>query len=901
MNIEEAEEGYVMSTTGPLSPLIEPIQNPFQDVIGLAHPLFTGRVTRSRSSANPLFQNPNSDFQEEDDSALRTTADVPPTTPAPLVQNLRARQRDSFSPYLEPQTAETRFSLSDVASLLNMISQTSGRPTPSVPQPTSTFAFPSEANTIPTPIQAVPRSEYSDISSTQSKHFSALPKFSNSGKDNRDNMKTFMVALSECDLLCKSERLMPIVTTRNPGGYSARTLIFNDDGYTIIQADDIFKWDFDIKKLLVILNMVTGKDLHYLLKRIITDNDAVLWFKTIYNHINGTKNTDIRKATDALNGLKIKASQTIQENTSIIEEAFRVLTVASGIPISEDQKLYHLQEKLEHDTRVSVLSTMANFKTSKASYNDTVEGLILLDPTPTVAHKMASLTQSTELCRRHIAGLCTNGSSCKYSHAKAPSSKGIPSDKKTSTTPSAPGKKIDKPAAKFPFKKPIIISESHRALVGYPKGVASAKNPSGYSLNQLTAIKTLQLADVDGWTSGDPNYFHGEGSNEHINRFNMVRFETQQPGMIALIPQNYDHESSPIKAPYSCMSTISREEQLSETTDHTPNRGYVDSDDEDEISDDKSSDDEDDEEKPEDTEVTPPKSSSAHHRRCNESLALQNPFVMGNKRSLFASIQRDTKQPSRKRLPKPESFEAYDESHGTSSSRMLLPSRSETRKPITLQDPPALVVETHETTIEHPPMLDEQSLKMSADDQDMSQPVVDLLSPPINDMLTPPKKSPTRVSLSALRRAKTKALEGKKMNLLTVHDTKMMSLKKTNHKTVIDSGASTSGTGQRDTLRDLRPTSCSVSAAFGESAQPTEMGLLPPFMLKTIVIEDMKDTTLLSVSQTCAKGFVGIFTSKDCKFFNAIDVIPHLKELSLTAQPVMSGKVEDGLYLLNSK
>ena len=710
MNIEEAEEGYVMSTTGPLSPLREPIQNPFQDVIGLAHPIFTGRVTRSRSSANPLFQNPSSDFQEESDSALRTTAVDVPTMPAHPVQNLRPRQRDLFSPYLEPQTSETRFSLSDVARLLNMVSQTSGQSTSSVPISSSTFASTSDAKTISPPLQAVPRSEYSDISSAQSKYFSALPKFSNSGKDNRDNMETFMVALSECDLLtiCKCERLMPIVTTRNPGGYSARTLVFNNDGYIIIQADDIFKWDFDIKKLLVILNMVTGKDLHYLLKRIITDNDAVLWFKTIYNHINGTKNTDIRKATDALNGLKIKASQTIQENISIIEEAFRVLTVASGIPISEDQKLYHLQEKLEHDTRVSVLSTMANFKTSKASYDDTVKGLILLDPTPTVAHKMASLTPSTELCRRHIAGLCTNGSSCKYSHAPAPSSKGAPSDKKATKTPPAPGKKFDKPAAKFPFKKPIIISDSHRALVGYPKGTASAKNPSGYSLNQLTAIKTLQLADVDGWTSGDPNYFHGEGATEHINRFNMIQFETQQP-------------------------------------------------------------------------------------------------------------------------------------------------------------------------------------------------VIDLQSPPTNDMSTPPKKSPTRVSLSALRRAKTKALEGKKMNLLTVHDTKMMSFKKTDYKTVIDSGASTSGTGQRDSLRDLRPTSCSVSAAFGESAQPTEMGLLPPFMLKTIVINEMKDTTLLSVSQACAKGFVGIFTSKDCKFFNAIDVIPHLKELSQTAQPVMSGKVEEGLYLLDSK
>ena len=63
----------------------------------------------------------------------------------------------------------------------------------------------------------------------------------------------------------------------------------------------------------------------------------------------------------------------------------------------------------------------------------------------------------------------------------------------------------------------------------------------------------------------------------------------------------------------------------------------------------------------------------------------------------------------------------------------------------------------------------------------------------------------------------------------------------------------------------------------------------------------MNDTTLLSVFQACAKGFVGIFTSKDCKFFDAIDVIPHLQDISRTAHPVLSGKVEEGLCLLDSK
>jgi hypothetical protein len=181
--------------------------------------------------------------------------------------------------------------------------------------------------------------------------------------------------------------------------------------------------------------------------------------------------------------------------------------------------------------------------------------------------------------------------------------------------------------------------------------------------------------------------------------------------------------------------------------------------------------------------------------------------------------------------------------------------------------------------------------------------MADLATPEPYRMRTPPAKSPSRDSVSATRRAKARALaEKKSLNLLTVtdKDSKFMSFKKTSHKTVIDSGASTSGTGLRSSLRDLRPTSCSVSAAFGETAQPTEMGLLPPFMLKTIVIDQMNDTTLLSVSQACAKGFVGIFTSKDCKFFNAIDVIPHLQTISKTAHPVMSGKVEEGLYLLDS-
>jgi hypothetical protein len=120
------------------------------------------------------------------------------------------------------------------------------------------------------------------------------------------------------------------------------------------------------------------------------------------------------------------------------------------------------------------------------------------------------------------------------------------------------------------------------------------------------------------------------------------------------------------------------------------------------------------------------------------------------------------------------------------------------------------------------------------------------------------------------------------------------------HKTIIDSGASTCGTGRRDQLKNLRPTTCTIVAAFGDTAQPTEMGDLPPFQLKTVVIDQMKDTTLLSVSQTCQKDMVGIFTAVDCRFYDIASILPYLVDISIHGKERIRGVVEDGLYVQES-
>ena len=138
-------------------------------------------------------------------------------------------------------------------------------------------------------------------------------------------------------------------------------------------------------------------------------------------------------------------------------------------------------------------------------------------------------------------------------------------------------------------------------------------------------------------------------------------------------PQSYALQTSPITTSYSRMSAINREDLLSETTDHTEeNDDDNDDDDDDEYSDDESEGD--------DIDMTPPGSSSDHYRRCQEDLTRYNhPYVMGHKRSLWASIQTDTKRPARRNIIKISDDNEFKETPGTSSSM---------HAPPMLQDPP---------------------------------------------------------------------------------------------------------------------------------------------------------------------------------------------------------------------
>ena len=230
MSDNGSEDEFELSNTDSPPALADLLIHPFRTLIEAAQPIFTGRVTRSRTGAIPPLENPNSDFLDEVELALQNQEVVPTPPLAPRARNLGATAPTLFSDNLEAQDAETRFSFADMARLIDIMSSKIQQPPPLVSQPKSTVgsaSIPTASTPKASSILSVPISEYLDTTSAQSKFFFSMPKFSNSGKDNRDNMETFMVALGECKLLtlAKGDRELPVITARNPGGYSPRSLV----------------------------------------------------------------------------------------------------------------------------------------------------------------------------------------------------------------------------------------------------------------------------------------------------------------------------------------------------------------------------------------------------------------------------------------------------------------------------------------------------------------------------------------------------------------------------------------------------------------------------------------------------------------------------------------------------
>ena len=70
-----------------------------------------------------------------------------------------------------------------------------------------------------------------------------------------------------------------------------------------------------------------------------------------------------------------------------------------------------------------------------------------------------------------------------------------------------------------------------------------------------------------------------------------------------------------------------------------------------------------------------------------------------------------------------------------------------------------------------------------------------------------------------------------------------------------------------------------------------------------MLIDSIKKTTLYSVSKLCGQKepLVGIFTAVGTRFYPFKQMFPYFKLISENCDEVLWGKVENGLYIMESK
>jgi hypothetical protein len=173
-------------------------------------------------------------------------------------------------------------------------------------------------------------------------------------------LKCVKFLLSECGLLSLTDglRRKPKYSDENVG-YTPDSVRKSYLTIAVVPKDDLFKHALDCKRLFSIMYLITSKDLHYLVNQALHEKDSITWYKA---KVNGTANTDIRKAKRALESFKVYDSKTVIENIWYLEESFLNLNNAQPIPLALDEMTYYLQEKFCLDGRISVQSIMATSK-----------------------------------------------------------------------------------------------------------------------------------------------------------------------------------------------------------------------------------------------------------------------------------------------------------------------------------------------------------------------------------------------------------------------------------------------------------------------------------------------------------------------------------------------------------
>ena len=110
-----------------------------------------------------------------------------------------------------------------------------------------------------------------------------------------------------------------------------------------------------------------------------------------------------------------------------------------------------------------------------------------------------------------------------------------------------------------------------------------------------------------------------------------------------------------------------------------------------------------------------------------------------------------------------------------------------------------------------------------------------------------------------------------------------------------------SGTGDITLFKNVKNfEGMTVLPAFGEPIRTNQAGELGSFKLPTLLIKEMKDQTIVSVSQLMQQGHIAVFTAKDFRVYTTKSAMKLLNQLSSQGDEVARGHVHEGLYIIDN-
>jgi hypothetical protein len=290
-------------------------------------------------------------------------------------------------------------------------------------------------------------------------------------------------------------RLKPVISADNPYGYTPNNIGVDPTtgSQMLIKADDIFHYDYDLKRSYQLLLLVFTEFLHYICKADIIAGNSINIYKAMYTHLFGKQTSDVQRETNALSNHKVNFKDNLRQNMDVLNQLFTIVEHATDRKYTDKE---YLTIKFTDDPRrghaeifTATSITFDNYHERIAKIIEFIDNLVESKPSGKIASVIAGATQ--ERCRTFDKyGDCPRKKACIYAHIPSnPPKKPNPDrfkDKKDNKTKTPSTTALTRPAYTVIFKK-------HRAAVGPGRGVISAFNPEGYDDRQVLHIQQLQI------------------------------------------------------------------------------------------------------------------------------------------------------------------------------------------------------------------------------------------------------------------------------------------------------------------------------------------------------------------------------------------------------------------------